>query len=104
MHRLALCCAKSLRAKAPWIIALASFCIGSVRHVVDGWYPRYISSMFDVGPRELFSFAPYQMASVAMPFAAVVGGLVAGNASDRLFQSRRAPVIFSRFSGWRSAC
>ncbi|HMY56925.1 MAG TPA: MFS transporter [Pseudomonadota bacterium] len=85
--------------KAPWIIALASFCIGSVRHVVDGWYPRYISSMFDVGPRELFSFAPYQMASVAMPFAAVVGGLVAGNASDRLFQSRRAPVIFFAFLG-----
>lgn len=85
--------------REPWLIALSSFCIGSVRHNIDQWYPRYIGSVFSVEARQLFAFAPYQFASIAMPIAAVVGGLVAGNMSDRLFQSRRAPVIFFSFLG-----
>jgi len=85
--------------KEPWLIALSSFCIGSVRHTIDQWYPRYIVSEFGVTAKRLFAFAPYQFASVAMPIAAVLGGLAAGNASDRLFQSRRAPVIFFAFVG-----
>jgi OPA family glycerol-3-phosphate transporter-like MFS transporter len=38
-----------------------------------------------------------------MPIGAVLGGLAAGHASDRLFQSRRAPVIFFAFLG-QAAC
>src|SRR5258706_4211983 len=34
-----------------------------------------------------------------MPLAAIAGGLAAGNASDRVFGSRRAPVIFFAFLG-----
>lgn len=41
----------------------------------------------------------FQLASVGMPIAAVFGGLVSGNASDALFGSRRAPVIFIAFMG-----
>lgn len=41
----------------------------------------------------------FQLASVGMPIAAVFGGLVSGNASDALFESRRAPVIFIAFMG-----
>ncbi|MSQ81633.1 MAG: MFS transporter [Myxococcales bacterium] len=41
----------------------------------------------------------FQLASVGMPIAAVFGGLVSGNASDALFQSRRAPVICFAFIG-----
>ena len=89
--------------KAPWIIALSSMCIGLVRHSIDHWYTRYIVAVFGVTARTLGSFGPYQFASVAMPIAAVIGGLVAGNASDRLFQSRRAPVIFFAFLGM-AAC
>ena len=44
----------------------------------------------------------FQFASVGMPIAAVFGGLVSGNASDALFQSRRAPVIFIAFLGMAS--
>jgi OPA family glycerol-3-phosphate transporter-like MFS transporter len=83
----------------PWLIALASMCIGMVRHSVDHWYARYIGVVFGVSAQHLSSFAPYQIASVAMPLAAVAGGLLAGNASDRLFGSRRAPVIFVAFLG-----
>ncbi len=83
----------------PWIIAFASMCIGMVRHSIDHWYARYIGVMFGVSAKQLSSFLPYQLASVAMPLAAVTGGLLAGVASDRLFGSRRAPVIFIAFIG-----
>jgi OPA family glycerol-3-phosphate transporter-like MFS transporter len=85
--------------RAPWIIALASMCIGMVRHSVDHWYARYIGVMFGVPAKHLSTFAPYLFASVAMPIAAILGGLGAGNASDRLFHSRRAPVICIAFIG-----
>jgi OPA family glycerol-3-phosphate transporter-like MFS transporter len=87
----------------PWIIAFASMCIGMVRHSIDHWYARYMGVVFGQTAQHLSSFAPYQIASVAMPLAAVVGGLLAGNASDRLFGSRRAPVIFFAFLG-QAAC
>lgn len=45
----------------------------------------------------------FQFASVGMPIAAVFGGLVSGNASDALFGSRRAPVIFIAFLGMAAA-
>ncbi len=76
-----------------WIIALTSMCLGLVRHSTDGWYIRYLSAVFNVSNAGLANFAPYQFTYLAMPFAAVLGGLVAGNASDRIFKSRRAPVI-----------
>lgn len=85
--------------RAPWIIAFSSMCIGMVRHSVDHWYARYIGVVFEVPAKELSSFAPYEFASAAMPLAAILGGMAAGNASDRVFGSRRAPVIFIAFIG-----
>ncbi|MFT3835779.1 MAG: MFS transporter [Myxococcaceae bacterium] len=38
-------------------------------------------------------------AAVAMPIAAVFGGIVAGNLSDAVFEHRRPPVIFLAFLG-----
>src|SRR5205807_2231682 len=46
---------------------------------------------------------PFQVVSWGYPLAAILGGLVAGNASDRLFGSRRAPVIFFAFLGQGAA-
>jgi OPA family glycerol-3-phosphate transporter-like MFS transporter len=83
----------------PWLIALASMCIGMVRHSVDQWHVFYIVDVFGVQNRHLNSFGPYQLVIYGIPLAAVFGGLVAGNASDRLFGSRRAPVIFFAFLG-----
>ncbi|MCS6915333.1 MAG: MFS transporter [Myxococcales bacterium] len=89
--------------RAPWIIALSSMCIGMVRNAVDHWFPRYIHGVFHIPAKSLATFAPYQVASFLMPVAAILGGLAAGNASDRLFGSRRAPVIFIAFIG-QAAC
>lgn len=83
--------------REPWLIAFSSMCIGMVRNSIDHWYPRYLDGVF--GVKILSSFAPSFFASIAMPLAAILGGLAAGNASDRLFGSRRAPVIFFAFLG-----
>src|SRR5581483_11178396 len=78
-------------------------CIGMVRNSIDHWWARYIGTVFQVAAKDLSHFRPYQVASWGMPLAAIAGGLVAGNASDRVFGSRRAPVIFFAFVG-QGAC
>jgi OPA family glycerol-3-phosphate transporter-like MFS transporter len=82
-----------------WVIAFASMMIGFVRNSVDHWWAKYFSNVYHIDPKHLGEFAPYQIASVGMPIAAILGGLVAGNVSDRIFGSRRAPVIAFAFLG-----
>ncbi len=89
--------------RAPWIIAFSSMCIGMVRNSVDHWFTAFLTVEFHVSARGLSTFAPYKFAAVAMPIAAILGGLAAGNASDRIFGSRRAPVICLAFVG-QAAC
>jgi len=83
----------------PWIIAFSSMCIGMVRHSIDHWYTPYFVRVFHIANKSLTAFAPYHFASLVIPLAAISGGLLAGNASDRLFHARRAPVIFFAFLG-----
>lgn len=83
----------------PWVIAFTSMCIGFVRHSIDHYFPQYIGTMFHISSKHLMSFGPYAFVSFAAPAFAVIGGLLAGNASDRLFGSRRAPVICLSFIG-----
>ena len=45
------------------------------------------------------TFGPYNLVAYATPVAAILGGIVAGNLSNRVFGSRRAPVIFFAFCG-----
>lgn len=85
--------------RASWIIALSSMCIGMVRNAVDHWFPRYFTDMFHIPSKSLGSVAAYSITTWAMPLAAILGGLAAGNASDRIFGARRAPVIFFAFIG-----
>ncbi len=94
---------KVFASRAAWLIAFSSMCIGMVRNSVDHWWARYIGTVFHIRAAELSHFLPYQVASWGMPAAAICGGLVAGNASDRVFGSRRAPVIFFAFVG-QAAC
>jgi OPA family glycerol-3-phosphate transporter-like MFS transporter len=90
---------KVFASRTTWMIALASMCIGMVRNSVDHWWAIYVARVFAIAPENLGSFAPYELASWAMPACAIAGGLAAGTASDKLFGSRRAPVIFFAFLG-----
>jgi MFS transporter, OPA family, glycerol-3-phosphate transporter len=77
-----------------WMIALSSMCIGMVRNSVDHWWAKYFANVFNNSAK-----IEFQVASFAMPAFAVLGGLTAGTLSDRLFGSRRGPVIFFGFLG-----
>jgi OPA family glycerol-3-phosphate transporter-like MFS transporter len=90
---------KVFASPAAWMIALSSMCIGMVRNSVDHWWTRYFTTVFHMKVAQLADFPPYVAVSWLTPVLAVAGGLVAGNASDRMFGSRRAPVIFFAFVG-----
>jgi OPA family glycerol-3-phosphate transporter-like MFS transporter len=90
---------KVFASRAAWLIAFSSMCIGMVRNSIDHWWARYIGTVFHIKAADLSHFLPYQVASWGMPLAAIAGGLAAGNASDRIFGARRAPVIFFAFCG-----
>jgi OPA family glycerol-3-phosphate transporter-like MFS transporter len=77
-----------------WLFALSSMCIGFVRNSIDHWWAKYMPAVFGSS-----SSLPHQIDSFAMPAFAILGGLAAGTASDKLFGSRRAPVVFVAFVG-----
>jgi OPA family glycerol-3-phosphate transporter-like MFS transporter len=90
---------KVFASRAAWLIALSSICIGMVRNSIDHWWTGYIDTVFHVRAADNGKFLPYVVVSYLTPLFAVLGGLAAGNASDRLFGARRAPVIFFAFIG-----
>ncbi len=90
---------KVFASRAAWMIALSSMCIGMVRNSIDHWWSRYIGAVFHLSAAQRATFAPYEVVTWGTPIFAVLGGLVAGNVSDKLFGARRAPVIFFAFVG-----
>jgi MFS transporter, OPA family, glycerol-3-phosphate transporter len=71
-----------------WLTAGAYACTGAVRQAVDQWFPRYMQDVHSVKlDSDQFAVLGYMI-----PFVASCGSLLSGIASDRFFQSRRAPV------------
>ncbi len=73
---------------AVWITACAYACTGAVRQAVDQWFPRYMQDLYQVDLKS----AQFQFLAFLIPFVASAGSLLAGYASDTLFEGRRAPV------------
>ncbi len=90
---------KVFASPAMWMIAAASMCIGMVRNSIDQIWAGYYGDMFHLTTGQNTKFLPYVVVAYGTPIAAVAGGLVAGNLSDRVFGARRAPVIFFAFVG-----
>ena len=85
---------------AMWIIAGASLMVGMVRRsVIDDWWPKYFANVHHVDPKHYSEFAPYEIAAWGIAIAGIIGGLVFGLASDRIFGGRRAPVVVIAFGG-----
>jgi OPA family glycerol-3-phosphate transporter-like MFS transporter len=92
---------KIVASKTTWLIAVCSMMIGMVRRsVVDSWYPKYFTEVhLPAGISKLAAFAPYQAAAWGIALLGIAGGFAFGYASDRIFNSRRAPVITVGFIG-----
>ncbi len=76
-------------------LTLASFCIGFSRQGMDQWMIRYFEEF-----QRVRHGAPLFLAlGWGAPMLGVVGGLLSGALSDRLFAARRPPVIFLFFVG-----
>ncbi len=80
-----------------WVIAGASFCTGIVRQgILDQWSTLYFKEVHNLLP----SAAIVQLLNVwLIPVASVCAGLAAGFLSDKIFNSRRGPVITLAFCG-----
>lgn len=87
------------RSRILWTVVATSMCIGMVRNAIDHWWVRYMTVVFQKKPEEILRFAPYVVVTWGAPIVAVLGGVVSGNLSDRVFGSRRAPVAFFAFVG-----
>lgn len=75
-----------LRDRAIWLVAFGLFCLNIVRYGFIGWAPTY---MFQVQHAPI-STAAYKV--LVIPLAGSIGALFSGWVSDKVFQSRRAPM------------
>jgi len=80
-----------------WTIAIASMMIGMVRRsVLDGAWPSiYLREVHATTKADVMFHVSYWGVAIV----GIVGGFVFGAMSDRVFQSRRAPVVVVGFSG-----
>ena len=92
--------AKVFKSRVAWTIAVGSMMIGFVRRsVVDGWYPKYFSEVWMPKGTTQSDYLPYQAAAWGIALMGIAGGFAFGMASDRIFHSRRGPVITMGFAG-----
>ena len=86
--------------RAAWIIAFSSMMLGMVRRsTVDSWFGKYFSNVYLAPGMDKSSYAPYQAAAWGIALFGIAGGFAFGMTSDRIFQSRRAPLVAIGFIG-----
>jgi OPA family glycerol-3-phosphate transporter-like MFS transporter len=79
------------------VLALAELCTGVVRQGLLLHYGRFLRDVHGVS--EKATPALYQAASLGITVGGIVGALLCGILSDRVFGSRRAPVAFLFYLG-----
>jgi OPA family glycerol-3-phosphate transporter-like MFS transporter len=75
-----------LSAPRIWLLAVAYFSVKLTRYVFYFWGPKYVNECLGSNAFESAATA------AAMPIGGLVGVILTGYISDKLFQSRRAPV------------
>lgn len=92
---------KILTSRVMWTIAIASMMIGMVRRsVLDGAWPTlYYRELHGVTKETAYFHISYW----GIAIVGIIGGFVFGALSDRVFHSRRAPVVVIGFFGMVAA-
>lgn len=91
---------KVFTSRVAWTIAVGSMMIGFVRRsTVDVWFAKYFANVWLPKGTLLSEYWPYQAAAWGIALMGIAGGFAFGMTSDRIFGSRRAPVITVGFSG-----
>jgi OPA family glycerol-3-phosphate transporter-like MFS transporter len=71
-------------------LAVAEFCTGFVRQGLMLWFVPFLKEVHDVAAGSVL----FSVATIGVTVGGILGGLLCGWMSDRLFQSRRPPVAF----------
>lgn len=79
------------------VLAVAEFCTGVVRQGLLLHYGRFLAQVHHV--TEKATPGRYQIASIGITVGGILGALLCGILSDRVFGSRRAPVAFLFYIG-----
>lgn len=81
----------------PVIITLiaAEFCTGFVRQGLLLWFTPFLKEVHGIAPGSGW----HEIASAGITVGGIVGGILCGWMSDRMFQSRRPPVAFIFYIG-----
>jgi OPA family glycerol-3-phosphate transporter-like MFS transporter len=79
------------------VLAVAELCTGVVRQGLLLHYGRFLRDVHGVS--ETATPALYQVASLGITAGGILGALLCGVLSDRVFGSRRAPVAFLFYGG-----
>jgi len=91
---------KVFASRVAWTIAVGSMMIGFVRRsVVDGWFPKYFSEVWMPQGTAQSDYLPYVVTVYGIAILGIAGGFGFGMTSDRVFKSRRGPVITIGFAG-----
>jgi OPA family glycerol-3-phosphate transporter-like MFS transporter len=76
-------------------LMVAEFCTGFVRQGLMLWFTPFLKEVHHIATGSGW----YQVASLGVTVGGILGGLLCGYMSDRLFQSRRPPVAFIFYLG-----
>ncbi len=78
-----------LSSKVMWIMGLAYLSTGVVRNGLEQWFPKYLQEVHNILPGSV----KFGAQATLMPIAALLGAMTAGWVSDRLFDSKRGPIV-----------
>jgi len=76
-------------------ITAAEFCTGFVRQGLLLWYTPFMKEVHGILPGSML----FSIASTGITVGGILGGLLCGYLSDKVFQSRRPPVAFIFYIG-----
>ncbi|MBI3553363.1 MAG: MFS transporter [Elusimicrobia bacterium] len=76
-------------------LTAAEFCTGFVRQGVLLWFVPFLKEVHSIKPGSVL----FSIASTGITVGGIVGGLLCGWLSDKVFESRRPPVAFVFYMG-----